>query len=196
MTRRKSVQEIGYGDRIPVVKVEMTGEEAAAALKAGVEALFAGARGGDFQERCAYIRVGKEQTPYVYVTFSNGYKKDECEVTVPFREMSLPEMVERMVAAVAAEFPDHASQDAIWRIEPDYQWVERQRASRRFGIAAVPAHHSLYCRVVGVPPGAHGNCTMCGVLHHESEPHFLTEQAIEEVLGRAIAKGRQEFMSK
>lgn len=175
----------------------MTGEEAAAALKAGVEALFAEARGGELNERCAYIRVGKEQTPYAYVTFSNGYKKEEGQPHPgPFVAMALPEMIDRTIAAVAAEFPDHATQCCLWRCEPEYEWRAAQKASKLTGEPAFPAHHTLYCRVVAVPIGAHGNCRFCGILHAESEPHWLTEQAMEELTFQVMREVRKEFVTK
>lgn len=175
----------------------MTGEEAAVALKAGVEALFAEARGGDREERCAYIEAGgsEDLRRYVYVAFSNGYMKPQGE-PVPFRDLPLPEMVEMMIAAAATEFPDHASQGMIWRTEPDYNLEPPIPEDNAFEWPARPAHHSLWMRLVAVPIGTHGNCTFCGVLHHESQPHFLTERAIEEIVWRSVGKGRKEFMSK
>lgn len=177
----------------------MTIEEAVADFRLRVEALFLSARPAYKHECIAYITGGhgEEMQHYVYVEFFNGHKNDEGrEHPGPFVDMPLDDMIESMISAIAAEFPDHANQHMIWRIEPEYAWREAQKASRTFGTPAVPAHHALYCRLVAVPPTFAANCCLCGMTHTGDEPHQLTDQAIDEIVSTAIHKARETFFTK
>lgn len=165
----------------------MTGEEAAAALKAGVEALFAEARSAEPHERTAYVSVGKpgEETHYVFDAFLNGHYKEPTGLRLapPF-DGSLEKMVASMVDAVATRFPAAASQCVVWRIEPEYEWHPASAGSEEYELPSFPAHHSLYCRLVGLPLGVQTSCQWCGMPHAESQPHFLTERSLEWVIDR------------
>jgi hypothetical protein len=185
----------------------MTGEEAAAALKAGIEALFAEAREARPCERAALIEVGQGDgaRAYVYVAFSYGRKRVEgrdlnlAPSQYPQTEGALAEMVGDTIKAVAKEFRSHATLGMVWRVEPQYGHIRAQRGSRRHGWPGIPAHHALYCRLVAVPPGAIGVCRECGVVHEEHELHFLTDRLLENVGAKLGATPRQvleEFLPK
>lgn len=134
----------------------MTGEEAAVELRRRVEALFLSARVAKDYERAAYVWINDAEAPLrTYVCFSCGYKKEEGRPHPgPFLDMPLDEMVDRMVRAIAIEFPQSAEQDCLWRIEPEYELFKATAALPEFEQPAVPEHHRLYCRVVALPAGA------------------------------------------
>jgi hypothetical protein len=133
-------------------EVQVTGAEAEAALKAGVEALFATARVAEPHERAAYLQPNPQGVPHVYVAFSNGFKKAERTLSETYDTFydDLEGMVASMINAVADEFPDHAIQEMVWRIEPEYEWTEAYAGNLEYGLPASPAHHSTYCRLAAL----------------------------------------------
>ncbi len=86
-------------------------------LRRGIESLFASAREAAPNERTAYIEVGGER--YVYVVFANGAVKPEGIAPRPVT--SLAQSVTSTIRAVAEHYPDHATQQMIWRCEPSYE---------------------------------------------------------------------------
>lgn len=105
----------------PALHSEEERDRAIKRLRKGIEALFASARDATLSERTAYIEIGEggQTERYVYVVFANGAVK--MEGIPPRPATSLAQSVTAMIKAVADHYPDHATQQMVWRCDPSYE---------------------------------------------------------------------------
>lgn len=113
---------------------DLTDEEAIAAVYDGINALFAAHRDVAEPDECtAYLMPNPPAGPiYVFETFCNGAFKEEGHA--PRKINTLRDAVNSTVRAVAKRFPDHASQQVIWRCPAS---VERYGKNLRLGMRLV-----------------------------------------------------------
>lgn len=133
---------------------DLTDEEAAAALYEGVNALFAAHRDAIEPDECtAMIVVEKpraaakewweseadlrERQYYVFESFANGKPKEEGALAPQIK--SLRAGVGSTVRCIARRFPDHATQQVIWRSPPRIE---------RYGKRLL-----VYARLIATPLG-------------------------------------------
>ena len=155
----EQIADLETGSRIFLRPTEMqidaariTLENAEALTKAAIDSLFAASRIVTPDERSAYIRTPEDC--YVFELFQNGeHRMDAHRNHPPHYSLDLAGVVVMSVRAVRTLYPDHTTQQIIWRIEPEVERREAKSASKRFGLAAVPAHYALYMRLVATPLG-------------------------------------------
>lgn len=155
--RRKSIQEVGYSDKIPVVEVDFSAEETATAARVrfAIEAMFGHARLAVGDERTAYIHTPFRD--YVYDVLKNGYweRGGHYPFDTPI-ETDAEVAVARSLEEFTREFPDAKHQQLVWRIEPEFRRLKAADGVAKFDIPPRPACVYLYLRFTVTPLGVHG----------------------------------------